>query len=87
METEACADRQPTEVTQEDRGISLIVRFTVTAYKAMCAPWALALIGPDMYLWQCYPLARSRNGERKKRDNRETSININQVFVIIFQLQ
>lgn len=32
-------DREPTEVTLEDWGISLIVRFTVAAYKAMCVPW------------------------------------------------
>lgn len=31
-------DREPTEVTLEDRGISLIVRFAVTAYKAMSVP-------------------------------------------------
>lgn len=31
------ADREPTEVTLEDRGISLIVRRTVTAHRAMCS--------------------------------------------------
>lgn len=64
MQLNKRADKERTEVALEDRGISLIMCFTVHAYKAVCVSAAPAPICPDMCLLVIHLQAlRDRNRE------------------------
>lgn len=64
MQLNKRADKEPTEVALEDWGISLIICFTVPAYKAVCVSAAAAPICPDMCLLVIHLQAlRDRNRE------------------------
>lgn len=67
MQLNKRTDKEPTEVALEDRGISLILCFTVPAYRAVCVSAAAAPICPDVYLLAIHSQAlRGRNAEKQK---------------------
>lgn len=65
MQLNKRTDKEPTEMVLEDWGISLILCFTVPAYKAACVSAAPAPICPDVYFLAIHLQAlRGRNTEK-----------------------
>lgn len=68
MQLNKRTDKEPTEVALEDRGISLILCFTVPAYRAVCVSAAAAPICPDVYLLAIHSQALRAEMQRNKKN-------------------
>lgn len=82
MQLNKRADKEPTEVALEDWGISLIICFTVLAYKAVCLCSTSSNL--SWHVSSCYPLA----GPERQKQRGNSSVHFQaQVKWAIFKIQ